>query len=89
MGKLLKNANLEETQDALNFATSVAVMIDKIRDDLQLDKKYGNPDFDLILDKVNNKISIEAKVSDLEMEVVEEHLKHNMKLKLYTIQWGD
>jgi len=89
MSKLLKNANLEDTQDALNFATSVAMMIDKIRDDLQLDKKYGNPDFDIIIDKVNNKISIEAKVNDLELEVVEEHLKRNMGIKVHTINWGE
>tara|TARA_R110002020_G_scaffold42504_1_gene124442 strand:+ start:253 stop:522 length:270 start_codon:yes stop_codon:yes gene_type:complete len=89
MNKLLKNANLEDTQNALNFATSVAMMIDKIRDDLQLDKEYGNPDFDIIIDKVNNKISIEAKANDLELEVVEEHLKLNMKIKLHTIQWEE
>ena len=87
MSKLLKNANLEDTQNALNFATSVAMMIDKIRDDLQLDKKYGNPDFDIIIDKVNNKISIEAKATDLELEVVEEHLKRNMGIKVHTINW--
>tara|TARA_R110002012_G_scaffold91544_1_gene222758 strand:+ start:667 stop:936 length:270 start_codon:yes stop_codon:yes gene_type:complete len=89
MNKLLKNANLEDTQNALNFATSVAMMIDKIRDDLQLDKEYGNPDFDIIIDKVNNKISIEAKANDLELEVVEEHLKLNMKIKLHTINWEE
>ena len=87
MNKLLKNANLEDTQNALNFATSVAMMIDKIRDDLQLDKEYGNPDFDIIIDKVNNKISIEAKANNLELEVVEEHLKLNMEIKLHTINW--
>ena len=87
MNKLLKNANLEDTQNALNFATSVAMMIDKIRDDLQLDKEYGNPDFGIIIDKVNNKISIEAKANNLELEVVEEHLKLNMEIKLHTINW--
>ena len=85
MSKLLKNANLEDTQNALNFATSVAVMIDKIRDDLQ----GGNPDFDIIIDKVNNKISIETKANDLELEVVEEHLKRNMGIKVYTVQWEE
>lgn len=89
MSKLLKNANLEDTQNALNFATSVAEMIDKIRDDLQLDEEYGHPDFDIIIDKVNNKISIEAKANDLELEVVEEHLKRNMGIKVYTIQWEE